>query len=92
MRSKQEIGRMVEGFAASGKTRREYCAERGISTTTLDYWRRKHKAKPKLMEVAIEPQQTGAGFALVLTNGRRIESSWGFTESDLLRLIRAAEA
>ena len=32
------------------------------------------------------------GFALVLANGRRIESSWGFAEADLLRLIRAAEA
>jgi hypothetical protein len=29
---------------------------------------------------------------LVLVNGRRIESSWGFAEADLLRLIRAAEA
>ena len=92
MRSKQEIRRIVEGFAASGKTRREYCAEHGISITTLDYWRHKHAAKPKLMEVAIEPQQTGPGFALVLANGRRIESSWSFAEADLVRLIRAAEA
>ena len=33
-----------------------------------------------------------AGFALVLANGRRIESSWRFADADLLRLIRAAEA
>jgi hypothetical protein len=33
-----------------------------------------------------------AGFTLVLANGRRIESSWSFTEADLQRLIRAAEA
>ena len=92
MRSKQEIRRIVEGFASSGKTRREYCAEHGISISTLDYWRRKHNPKPKLVEVAIEPQQTGPGFALVLANGRRIESSWKFTEADLLRVIRAAEA
>lgn len=92
MRSKQEIRRVVEGFAASGKTRREYCKEHNLSITTLDYWRRKHHAKPKLMEVAIEPPQTGPGFALVLANGRRIESSWKFAEADLVRLIRAAEA
>jgi transposase-like protein len=92
MRSKKEIRRLVEGFATSGKTRREYCAEHGISITTLDYWRRKHQLKPKLMEVAIEPQQAGSGFVLVLANGRRIESSWRFAEADLLRLIRAAEA
>lgn len=92
MRSKQEIRRIVDSFATSGKTRREYCAEHGISITTLDYWRRKHDPKPKLMEVAIEPQQPGPGFALVLANGRRIESSWRFAEADLVRLIRAAEA
>ena len=92
MRSKQEIRRIVEGFASSGKTRRKYCEEHGISITTLDYWRRKHNPKPKLMEVAIEPQQVGAGFSLALANGRRIESSWNFTEADLLRLIRVAEA
>jgi transposase-like protein len=92
MRSKQEIRRIVEGFASSGKTRREYCEEHGISFATLDYWRRKQSPKAKLMEVAIESQPLGAGFALVLANGRRIESSWKFAEADLLRLIRAAEA
>jgi len=92
MRSKQEIRRIVESFATSGKTRREYCQERGISITTLDYWRRKHKTKPELMEVAIEPRGAGPGFVLVLANGRRIESSWEFVEADLLRLIHAAEA
>jgi len=92
MRSKQEIRRIVEGFESSGKTRREYCQEHGISITTVDYWRRKHNPKPKLMEVAIEPQRTGPGFSLVLANGRRIESSWEFVEADLLRLIHVAEA
>jgi hypothetical protein len=36
--------------------------------------------------------ESAAGFALVLANGRRIESAWGFAEADLVRLIRAAEA
>lgn len=92
MRSKQAMRRIVEGFASSGKTRREYCQEHGISISTLDYWRRKRTRKAKLMEVAIEPEQAGPGFALVLANGRRIESSWKFAEADLLRLIGAAEA
>jgi hypothetical protein len=43
------------------------------------------------VEVALETQ-SAAGFALILSNGRRIESGWGFAEADLLRLIRAAEA
>jgi len=92
MRSKQEIRGIVEGFVRSGMTRREYCEKHNLSITTLDYWRRKHSRGPKLLEVTIEPPQAGLGFALVLANGRRIESSWKFDEADLLRLIRAAEA
>jgi hypothetical protein len=91
MPSKQEMRRMVEGYESSGMTRREYCAKNNIPITTLDYWRSRQKSKPKLLEIAMEPQPA-AGFALVLCNGRRIESCWRFAEADLLRLIRAAEA
>jgi transposase-like protein len=90
MASKEEMRRIVEGYATSGMTRPEYCAKNGIAVSTLDYWRSKRKAK--LVEVAIEPQQARPGFTLTLANGRRIESSWQFAEADLLRLIRAAEA
>ena len=93
MRSKEEIRRIVEGFAKSGMTRREYCAKHRVAMTTLDYWRRAYrKPKPRLVEVEVEPAQSAGGFALVLANGRRIESSWSFVEADLEKLIRAAEA
>jgi len=94
MRSKREIRRIVEGFAKSGLTRREYCAKHGVAMTTLDYWRRAHRRqKPTLVPVAIEEAHHPlAGFALVLANGRRIESSWSFAEADLQRLIRALES
>jgi hypothetical protein len=91
MRSKQEIRDMVDGFAKSGMTRREYCKKHNIGMSTLDYWRRVQKSKPKLVEVAIEAQPMG-GFTLVLVNGRRIESSWKFAEAELIWLIRAGEA
>lgn len=92
MRSKEEIRRIVEGFAKSGMRRREYCAEHDVAMTTLDYWRRAYrKQKPRLMEVAVEQAHSPAGFALVLANGRRIESSWNFSAADLEKLIRAAE-
>ena len=91
MRNKPEIRGIVAGYARSGMTRREYCEKHNIPVTTLDYWRRAQKSKPKLVEVAIEGQP-GAGFVLVLANGRRIESSWRFAEAELIRLIRAAEA
>jgi len=93
MRSKEEIRRIVEGFAKSGMTRREYCAKHRVAMTALDYWRRAHrKPKPRLVEVEVEPAQPAGGFALVLANGRRIESAWSFVEADLEKLIRAAEA
>ena len=93
MRGKEEIHRIVEGFAKSGMTRREYCAKHRVAMTTLDYWRRAHRnPKPRLVEVEVEPAQPAGGFALVLANGRRIESSWSFVEADLEKLIRAAEA
>ena len=94
MRSKEEIRGLVEGFARSGMNRREYCAKHGVGISTLDYWRRSYrKQKPTLVPVAIEEAHHRLdGFALVLANGRRIESTWRFTEADLQRLIRAAEA
>jgi hypothetical protein len=93
MRSKEEVRKIVEGFAKSGMTRREYCAQHGIAVTTLDYWRRSQgKQKPKMVRIALEEAQPRAGFTLVLANGRRIESSWSFVEADLEKLIRAAEA
>jgi transposase-like protein len=59
MRSSDEIRGIVEGYATSGMTRREYCEKHGISISTLDYWRRKQHKKPKLVEVAIETQPAG---------------------------------
>ena len=93
MRSKEEIRGLVEGFAKSGMRRREYCAKHSIGMSTLDYWRRAYrKRRPKLVRVAIQEAEPVTGFALVLANGRRIESAWSFAEADLQRLIRAAEA
>ena len=71
-------------------TRREFCVNHGVAMTTLDYWRRaQRKQKPRLVEVevAVEQAWPPAGFALVLANGRRIESSWSFVEADLEKLI-----
>ena len=92
MRSKEGIREIAEGFAKSGMTRREYCAKHGVAVTALDYWRRvARKQKPALVPVAIEQARPLTGFALVLANGRRIESSWNFIEADLEKLIGVAE-
>ena len=80
------------GERASGLTRREFCQRRGIPITTLDYWRRSHRRKPRLVEVSVAASEPGSGFTLGLANGRRIESSWRFDEGELTRLIRIAES
>ena len=73
-------------------TRREYCAKHGVTMTALDYWRRVgRKQRPTLVPDAIEATQPLTGFALVLANGRRIESSWNFIAADLEKLIRVVE-
>jgi hypothetical protein len=41
------------------------------------------------MGSAPEPDR---GFVLVLGNGRRIETGWQFSDAELARLIRVAEA
>jgi hypothetical protein len=69
MPSKQEIRGLVDGFGKSRMTRWAYCEKHNIGVSTLDYWRRAQKGKPKLVEVAMEGQPA-AGFVLVLGNGR----------------------
>ena len=91
MRSKQEIRSLLEGYAKSGMTRREYGEKHKVPIGTFDYWRRLQKHNPRLVEGAIETQPS-TGLVLVLATGRRMESSGKFDEAGLLRLIRAAEA
>ena len=92
--------RVVGEFEASGLTRRAFCMKRGMALTAFDYWRRELRAKrsgraPKLVRVKIGKAEVAPaavpGFALVLANGRRIESGWGFGEEDLARVIAIAE-
>jgi hypothetical protein len=60
--------------------------------TTLDYWRRRDSRQPRLVEVEVAPRESAGQFTLALANGRRIECSWGFADTQLARLIRIAES
>ena len=94
-RNPEQIQRMLEGYRQSGMKRAEYCRSQGIPVTTLDYYlhRQALQSRPRLAEVKVTPEASPAGnFALLLRNGRRIESSWNFRDADLARLIRVAEA
>jgi hypothetical protein len=60
----------------------------------LDYYLRRQalQTRPRLARVKLTAPAESARFALVLRNGRRIESGWDFRDTDLTRLIRIAEA
>ena len=106
-RSAKEVEQIVVDFERSGLNRREYCARRGIAIPTLDLYRRRVRSNrtsrdlvPNLVRVKIgktaTPAPAGGGtqdsFALVLANGRRIETSWNFSDDAMTRLIRIAGA
>ena len=93
-RSVEEMDRLVEQYRASGLTQIEYCRQTGMVLSTLGrYLRRRSGAKQRLLRVNVEESPgAGAGFVVVLGNGRRIESGWRFVETDLARVIRVAES
>jgi len=93
-RSGQDGQRLIEEFERSGLTRLQFCERSNIPVTTLDYWRWKkaRASKPRLVEVAVEGDQVWTGFAVVLRNGRRLESTWTFGETELTQLIRILES
>lgn len=93
MTNAEQRQRVVADFEQSGLSRQQYCAQRRLSVNTLDNWRRQVKATTKFVRVEVShTQPRHSRFAVVLTNGRRIETEAGFDERDLARLIRAVEA
>ena len=92
-RSTEEIQQVVEQFRASGLSQIEYCRQSGIVLSTLRrYVRRKNTPDQQLVRVKVESApEPGTGFVLMLGNGRRIASNWGFGDAELARLIRIAE-
>jgi hypothetical protein len=94
-RSTEEIAAMMTGYEQSGLTRREYCQQRGIALSTLDYYRHRRKKKvrnPGLVAVKIvASEQPSSPMTVILGNGRRIEVGRGFAETELARLLRVVE-
>jgi hypothetical protein len=92
-RSAEEIQQILERYRASGLSQVEYCRQTGIVLSTLGrYLRRIDRPEQQLLKVKLEaPAEPGTGFVLMLGNGRRIASGWGFGDAELARLIRVAE-
>ena len=92
-RSTEEVEKLLERYGASGMKRAEYCREVGVGISTLDRYLQQRRKGQRLVRVSLEATpERDRGFVLVLGNGRRIESSWKFSEAELGRLIRVAEA
>jgi 5-formyltetrahydrofolate cyclo-ligase len=92
-RSAEEIQQILERYRASGLSQMEYCRQTGMVLSTLRrYLRRIDRPEQQLVRVKVEaPAEPGTGFVLMLGNGRRIASGWGFGDAELARLIRVAE-
>jgi|SRR5688572_3221602 transposase-like protein len=91
-RTREEIEQIVQQYEASGMTQAEYCRQAGVSLSSLQRYMQKRDNGQRMVRVRLQPAPERSGrFALVLANGRRIESDWQFGESDLARLIRVAE-
>lgn len=93
-RSAEEIKELVEKYEASGLTQIEYCRQTGMVLSTLGrYLRHRCNQPQQLIRVEVESaREQLAGFVLVLANGRRIETGWGFEDADLARVILVAES
>jgi len=91
--SAAEATRLLDGFERSNLTRRDYCERAGVPVSTLDYYRRRRALRQSgsLVPVKVLDPLRSPGFTLVLSNGRRIESSWDFAGEELSRLVRIAE-
>ncbi len=81
-------------FRASGLSQMEYCRQSGMVLSSLGrYLRRVKSPEQQLVRVKIESsREPDTGFVLMLSNGRRIVSGWGFGDAELARLIRVAES
>jgi hypothetical protein len=99
-RSPEEISELVADYRNSGLTQQRYCEQHKVNKSTLGRYLRRDGGGGSqcLVRVRIDPEGKvesdtgfGAGFALVLANGRRIESGWTFADSGLARLIRLVE-
>src|SRR5262245_19986460 len=93
-RSEAEIEQLVEHYQARGLSQVEYSLQTGVVLSTLGrYLRRRTSPEQRFLRVNVERAlEPDAGFALVLGNGRRIETSWRFADAEMARLIRVAES
>jgi hypothetical protein len=94
-RSAEEVDQVVQQYRTSGLSQREFAEQNGIKLSTLGrYLRRDGRTETPQQLVRVKLEAAGepdSGFVLMLGNGRRIASGWGFSDTGLARLIQVAE-
>ena len=101
-RTEAEIRDLVAGYEGGNQTRGAYCADRGLTVAALDFYRRRvRRFGTKLVEVDVTGTKSRTAppgaVAVVLANGRRLESAWcdllrlGARTGELQRLLRCVE-
>ena len=91
-RTTGEIEQIVGRYRSSGLSQREFSLQTGIKLSTLGRYLRRSAAPAQLVRVKLEEaSEPDTSFLLMLANGRRIASGWGFADAGLARLIRIAE-
>jgi hypothetical protein len=104
-RSRQEIGRLVTEFEASGLRQVEFCNNHGLALSTLQRGLKRRRREAgwqgeceRLVEEKVARSRGGGGSAesscaleVLLDKGRRIEVRRDFDAATLTRLIRTIE-
>ena len=92
-RTAEEIEELLEQYRRSGMTRVAYCRQAGVALSTLGHYLQGRRRGQRLVRVKLNAApESERRFVPLLSNGRRIQSGWGFGEAELARLIRIAEA
>ncbi len=85
--------RLKKEWQASGKTRGEFCAERGVNVTTFHGWFKKKPKKTsvkkqKLARVELTPGLSGNVTEVVLPNGCRVHNAHALSGTELIALVK----
>jgi transposase-like protein len=96
-RTPKDWRRLVAAYESGTENRREFCERRALSTSTLDYWRRRSRADAggRLVEVEIETDAGTAGAltdSLVITwpNGVCVEMGAGVASAAVVSALHGA--
>jgi transposase-like protein len=100
--SAEDREQLMAEYRASGKTRKDFCAERGVNVTTMHGWfkalrkaalgqgKKAKSSKQVLAEVAVTAQ--AAPIEIALPSGKRLGIYLNGEDESLIKLVRGVLA